>query len=283
MLPAKLITAPPFPPPHTQSRCVHQWWSRDHSLADTGKGQGGKCKSWLLLIMFVMTMSSIIGFLKCSATTAQGYIFQRIQFSEVSQKLGHHYSHSYGKRVSSDCLALTVHVSSASPSKAWLQWVKSIKFMQPKISLTFRRKQAKENQKHVNRTDWEKHSISAISPLLVFFTGNMVKTLQQFRLSNFLKLLEHWGLMRILVVTDFSYRSRKDSRPSGYRHVTERSLCETSHTQVVNIPNSQKQYKTSCTQVTKPDHLPPERQCVGHGIYIVPYCKADCEAHPWEY
>lgn len=35
--------------------------------------------------MLVMTMSSIIGLLKCSATTAQGYIFQRIQFSEVSQ------------------------------------------------------------------------------------------------------------------------------------------------------------------------------------------------------
>lgn len=146
MLPAKLITAPPFPPPRTQSRCAHQWWSRDHSLADTGKGQGGKCKSWLLLIMFVMTMSSIIGLLKRSATTAQGYIFQRIQFSEVSQKLGHRYSRSHGRRVSSDCLALTAHVSSASPSKVWLQWAESIKFMQLKISLTFRRKQAKEKQ-----------------------------------------------------------------------------------------------------------------------------------------
>lgn len=146
MLPAKLITAHPSPPPHTESRCVHQWWSRDHSLADTGKGQGGKCKSWLLLIMFVVTMSSIIGLLKCSATTAQGYIFQRIQFSEVSQKLGHHYSHSHGRRVSSDCLALTAHISSESPSKVWLRWVKSIKFMQLKISLTFRGKQAKEKQ-----------------------------------------------------------------------------------------------------------------------------------------
>lgn len=146
MLPAKLITAPSFPPPHTQSRCEHQWWSGDHSLADAGKGQGGKCKSWLLLIMFVMTVSSIMGLLKCSATTAQGYIFQRIQFSEVSQKLGHHCSHSHEKRVSSDCLALTVHVSATSPSKTWLQQVKSITFMQLKISLTFRRKQAKEKQ-----------------------------------------------------------------------------------------------------------------------------------------
>lgn len=191
MLPAKLITAPPFPPPHTQSRCVHQWWSRDHSLADTGKGQGGKCKSWLLLIMFVMTMSSIIGLLKCSATTAQGYIFQRIQFSEVSQKLGHHYSHSHGRRVSSDCLALAVHISSASPSKAWLQWVKSLKFMQLKISLTFRRQQAKEKENTSIEQIGKKHSISAISLLLVFFTGDMVKTLKKSRLSNSLKMLEH--------------------------------------------------------------------------------------------
>lgn len=57
-------------------------------------------------------------------------------------------------------------------------------------------------------------------------------------------MLEHWELMRILVVTDFSYRSPKGSRPSGYRHITRRSSCETSHTQAVNIPNSQKRHKT---------------------------------------
>jgi len=49
-------------------------------------------------------------------------------------------------------------------------------------------------------------------------------------------MLEHRELMRILVVTDFSYRSPKDSRPSGYRHRTRRSLCETNHTQGVKHP-----------------------------------------------
>lgn len=34
-------------------------------------------------------------------------------------------------------------------------------------------------------------------------------TVQKFRLSNFLKMLEHWELMRILLVTDFSDRSPK--------------------------------------------------------------------------
>lgn len=166
----------------------------------------------------MLIMSSIICVLKCSATTAQAYIFQRIQFSEVSQKPGHHYSHSHGRRVSSDFLALTVHRVSASPSQAWLQWVKSIKFMQLKISLTFRRKQAKEKQ-NTSTEQIGKNSVSAISLVIVFFTGDMVKTLQKFKLPSFLKLLEHWELMRILVVTDFSYRSPRDSRPSGYAHI----------------------------------------------------------------
>lgn len=113
MLPAELITAPPFPL-HTRSHIVHS----SGGPQTTAKGQGGKCKSWLLLIMLLMTMSSIICVLKCSATAAQGYIFQRIQFSEVSQKLGHHYSHSRGRRASSDFLALTVPRVSASPSQA---------------------------------------------------------------------------------------------------------------------------------------------------------------------
>lgn len=139
MLPAELIT---LSPPHTP--CAQHWWSSDHGSAGTGKGQGGQCKSWLLLIMLVMTMSSIMCVLKCSATTAQGCIFQRIQFTEVSQKLGHLLL-TWEEGFSSDSLALTVPRVSASLSQAWLQWVKSIKFMQQKILLTFRRKQEKQS------------------------------------------------------------------------------------------------------------------------------------------
>lgn len=63
--------------------------------------------------------------------------------------------------------------------------------MQLKISLTFRRQQAKEKENTSIEQIGKKHSISAISLLLVFFTGDMVKTLKKSRLSNSLKMLEH--------------------------------------------------------------------------------------------
>lgn len=57
-----------------------------------------------------------------------------------------------------------------------MQRVKSVKFMQRKISMGFRRKQAEEKQK-MPTEQIRKNCISVILLLSEFLTGDMVKTL----------------------------------------------------------------------------------------------------------